>query len=462
MILLKKNLIIGAITNYDWDKLSIYFNSLKMSKFENCDIVMYVGNMKQNTIDKLKSYGVIVYPIPEKYMKESIINSRWKIMMDYLDENPDKYKYVFTADLRDVLFQDDLFKYYSLSKSYLGIAIEDGTLEEKHNKGWIINAYGKKIHNVIKNERIFCVGTVWGTVDKFYEFSKLMWDNLSSDWSKKKKVIEQGVGNYLIYYDKKFNDCLVKSNNDDGYVMTIGLTKPDQLIMDSNNIIYNRQGKKAAVVHQYERHNDITEKMIAKYYFDPVDKSDNPEQSKKNLIIGAITKYDWDKIAIFFNSIKMSNIKNCDIVMIVSNMPQDTIDKIKSTGVIVYPMHDKYIKESIINSRWKVMMDYLDAYPNKYKYVFTADTRDVYFQDDPFKHYNLSKSYLGIAIEDGTLEEKHNKGWIINAYGKKIHNVIKNERIFCVGTVWGTVDKFYEFSKLMWDNLSSDWSKKKK
>lgn len=66
MILLKKNLIIGAITNYDWDKLSIFFNSLKMSKFENCDIVMYVGNMKQNTIDKLKSYGVIVYPIPEK------------------------------------------------------------------------------------------------------------------------------------------------------------------------------------------------------------------------------------------------------------------------------------------------------------------------------------------------------------------------------------------------------------
>jgi hypothetical protein len=56
MILLKKNLIIGAITNYDWDKLSIFFNSLKMSKFENCDIVMYVGNMKQNTIDKLKSY----------------------------------------------------------------------------------------------------------------------------------------------------------------------------------------------------------------------------------------------------------------------------------------------------------------------------------------------------------------------------------------------------------------------
>ena len=38
----------------------------------------------------------------------------------------------------------------------------------------------------------------------------------------KKYIIEQGVRNYLLYYDKKFNDCLVKSDNDDGYVMIIG------------------------------------------------------------------------------------------------------------------------------------------------------------------------------------------------------------------------------------------------
>ena len=97
----------------------------------NCDIVMFVANMSLTTIEKIKSCGVIVYDMPKKYLKESIINSRWKICFDYLYENPDKYNYVFTADTRDVYFQDDPFKYYNLTKSYLGIAIEDGTLQEK-------------------------------------------------------------------------------------------------------------------------------------------------------------------------------------------------------------------------------------------------------------------------------------------------------------------------------------------
>ena len=170
------------------------------------------------------------------------------------------------------------------------------------------------------------------------------------------------------------------------------------------------------------------------------------ENEKKNLIITVITKYKWDSIAIFFNSIKNSKIKNCDVVTFVANMTKKTIDKIKSTNVKVLPMPEKYLKESIINSRWKIIMNYLDDNPNKYRYIFTSDTRDVFFQDDPFKYYDIQKPYLGIAIEDDTLEERINKEWIINAYGEEKHNQIKNEKIFCVGTVWGTVDKFYEFA----------------
>ena len=456
-----KNLIIGTIINNNWDKLSIFFNSLIMSKIENCDIVFFVGNMAKETTDKIKSYGVIVYPIPEKYMKESLTNLKWKIIMDYLDSNRYKYKYIFTADTKETFFQDNPFKYYDLPKSYLGIAIEDGDLSENFIKEWIVNAYGEEKYNSIKNERIICANIVWGTFDKFYEFSKLMWDTLNSDWSKTNNINEQAVANYIIYYDKKFNDCLVKSDNDDGYIMPIGLTKKDKMIVDSNNIVYNRKGKKAAVVYQYERHEDLTDKAIAKYYFDPAFESNDPKQPKRNLIIVAITYYNWDKIAIFFNSIKMSKIQNCDVVTIGAYMSQETIDKLKSCGVKVYLMHEKYLSVRIINSRWKIIMDYLDAYPDKYKYVFTADTRDIFFQDDPFKHYNLEKSYLGIAIEDGNLNEQFNKGWIINAYGKQKHKVIKKERIFCVGTVWGTVDKFYEFSKLMWDNLNTDWARER-
>ena len=454
----KKNLIIGAITNYNWDQISIFFNSLIMSNIENCDVVFFVGNMPQTAIDKMISYGIIVYSIPEKYMKERIINTRWKIAMDYLDSNPNKYKYVFTGDTRDIFFQDDPFKHYNLQESYLGIAIEDGDLDEITNKGWIINAYGEEKHNAIKHERIFCVGTVWGTVDKFYEFSKLMWVNLDSDWSKQRQVIEQSVGNYIIYYDKKFSDCLIKSDNDNGYIMTIGLTRPEKMIFDLNNIVYNREFKKAAVVHQYDRHNYLVNKAIAKYYFNQKETSFSINPQKKNLILGIIKDYKWNEISPFFNSIKNTKFENCDIVIYIVNISKDIEEKIKSFGVIVYQMDEKYIKESLITSKYKIAMDYLDSNINKYNYIFTGDIRSIYFQDDPFKYYSVGKSYLGIAIKDDILFGNVYKKSYINKYGKEKFQTTKNEKLFLVDIIWGTVDKFYKFSKIMLYNIGSELS----
>ena len=454
----KKNLIIVVITNYNWDKIAIFFNSINMAKIQNCDIVAIVHNMSKETINKLKSCGVKVYFIHEKYLKIPIVNSRWKIIMDYLDANPDKYKYVLTADTRNIFFQDDPFKYYNLEKSYLGIAIEDGDLNEINIKKWIIDSYGKEIHKVINKERTMSAGIIWGTFDKLYDFFKLMWDNLNPDVSKERKAVDQGVANYLIYYDKTFKDCLVKSDNDNGYILTLGLTDPDKIIVDSNNIIYNRKGKKAAVVHQYDRHQDLHNKAIVKYYYDPEDTSIAINPNKKNLILGIVNKYNWEQISSFFISINNTKFENCDIVIYIANINQDIQDKIKSCGVIVYEMDEKYKKESLIISKYKIAMDYLDANINKYNYVFTGDIRDIYFQEDPFKYYNYENSYLGIAIEDVMIYDNINYILFVNKYNKDKYRKIKYNNLFLSDIVWGTVDKFYEFSLIMLNNIESDLS----
>ena len=41
---------------------------------------MFVGNIASNTIDKIKSFGVIVYNMPEKYIYKNIIISDGKFM----------------------------------------------------------------------------------------------------------------------------------------------------------------------------------------------------------------------------------------------------------------------------------------------------------------------------------------------------------------------------------------------
>ena len=261
----KKNLIIGVITNYDWRTVAPFFLSYMKAGFENCECVMFVGNMDMSTIEEIKKCGVIIYEIPAKYFNQKLINYRWKIYEDYLFENKYKYNLVFTADLRDVFFQKDLFKFYNSSKPFLGIAIEDGTLKSHYNQKWIKNAYGDIFYKMIENERIICVGTIWGTPDKFYEFSALMYKRLNSKWSLKRNAVEQGVTNYLIYHDKKFMNYLVKSGNEDGRIMTIGLTDRTNIKLDSENNVLNRRGQIAAAVHQYERHDDIKNIVINKF-----------------------------------------------------------------------------------------------------------------------------------------------------------------------------------------------------
>lgn len=262
----KKNLIIGTITNYDWNTIAPFIASYVKSSFENCDLIIFVYNITKSTITKIKSFGVIVYEVPEKYRYKQVINFRWKIYEDFLTSNINKYNLVLSTDLRDVFFQNDFFKYYDYNRSFLGVALEDGNLSQPINQKWLIDAYGQDLYDEIKNQRIICVGTVWGTIDKLIEFSKVMWEILDSQWSLRLHVIEQAVANYIIYHDKMFNDCLIKSENKDGLLMTIGLTKEENIFFDLDDNLVNGNGKIAAVIHQYDRKPQIIKKIMNKYF----------------------------------------------------------------------------------------------------------------------------------------------------------------------------------------------------
>ena len=179
---------------------------------------------------------------------------------DFLKEKNTKYNQVFSADVRDTIFQKDIFDYYKNNTPFLGVAIEDGTLNGELNKKWVISVCGTKIHETIKNERIICVGSIWGTSNEFLEFSSLFFQKLMEY----PNSVEQGIANYLFYHEKIFKKYLIKSDNY-GPVMTIGITNRSSIHLDSNNNIINFNGKVAAVIHQYDRKLDIS-KIIKKKY----------------------------------------------------------------------------------------------------------------------------------------------------------------------------------------------------
>ena len=265
---IKKNLLIGAIVNLNWETVAPFFKSFEQARFENCECVMFVGKMSQITINKIKSCGVKVLPIPNYFISLNIRinNYRWKIYEDFLNDNKNKYNLVFTADVRDTFFQTDIFKKYENLKPFLGIAIENNILTQIINKNWLIDIYGLELYETIKNKKIICSGTVWGTYDIFREFSRIMWEKIASKWSKLLKVIDQAVMNYLIYHEKLFNDCLIKSEAKDGPVMTMYFLNDKDIILDLDDNVINNKSEKISIIHQYDRKPYIARKIRNKYY----------------------------------------------------------------------------------------------------------------------------------------------------------------------------------------------------
>ena len=250
--------------------------------FNNCDFVLYVGGISNETIKKVELCGVKTYQIPKNIsrLKTTINNFRWKLYEDFLKENKDKYNMVFTADVRDTIFQKDVFQFYDSSKPFLGVFLEDGLMTSKANRIWALKFCNESEFKTFENEKVICSGTIIGTADKFLEFSHILWETIKD----KKKVVDQGGANYLFHYKKLFNDCLIIKDNH-AFVMTIGMTDKKNVFLDKDDNILNFDGQIAAVVHQYDRKHSIVDKLKIKYNDSFVfDENNNSAREKNNKI----------------------------------------------------------------------------------------------------------------------------------------------------------------------------------
>ena len=256
----KKNLIVGYIYRYSWATVRNYFISLVKAGFKNVDVVMFVSKVSQDTIEKIKSYGVIIYPMPDNpYLSKNC--QRWEIYANFLKENKDKYKIVLHTDVRDTIFQKDVFQFYNSYKSFFGVSEEDVLLNETINKHWMLTIINKSLfNNYFASRAVICAGLVIGTPDKFIEYN-----NSFIKMAKGKYFGDQRYINYLIYYEKLFNDSIIIKNNSNTHLMNIAMTKRDRITLDENDNILNYNGEIASVVHQYDRHRDIVKKMNRKY-----------------------------------------------------------------------------------------------------------------------------------------------------------------------------------------------------
>ena len=239
-----------------------FLKSFIKNGLENCDIVFFINQISQTVINYLSSFGIILCEIPGKLNDPyNIYKFRWKWYRDYLIENKEKYDIVLSVDIKDTIFQNEFFQIYENYKPFIGFSYESATIKKLINKEWIINNFGIELFKKMENKRVINAGTIWGTLNEFYNFSNVVYEKLLVF----PPTIDQTLVNYLIYHEKILSHCLQIKSDESGVVLTLGLTKRNNILLDDENNILNNQGYIASIIHQYDRHHDLKKIMKNKF-----------------------------------------------------------------------------------------------------------------------------------------------------------------------------------------------------
>tara|TARA_B100000989_G_scaffold68299_3_gene47519 strand:- start:305 stop:1234 length:930 start_codon:yes stop_codon:yes gene_type:complete len=279
----KKDIIIGAAVNYMAKDLYNFVLSLR--KNYKANVLFFVSNnIDEETLNFFDKYK-IHYEKTTQNTKE-IFKKRYYLYLNYLKKN--KFDRVMITDTRDVIFQKNPFNNTKFSN--LCFFSEDKKIEECiYNSNWIINLYGKKQFETIKNNKIICSGTTIGKYKDIIYYLKVICKEIENTNNSKiakdlrksfsiktfigkslKSIVgnkyysflkhkvykgytyvgtDQGNHNYLIYFQKikKFKIL----SNKDGYVCTFG--NADVKKYKVNNGVSNSEGLKFNILHQYDR-----------------------------------------------------------------------------------------------------------------------------------------------------------------------------------------------------------------
>jgi hypothetical protein len=170
----------------------------------------------------------------------------------------------------------------------------------------------------------------------------------------------------------------------------------------------------------------------------------------KDVVIGAISNYTFDKIKLFCNSLESSGFDGYK-VMIVYNVPKSTVDELKSRGWIVIGFgFDENTQSYFYKQNFRIMCDrqlhYHQAILNLHnefgdlRYVMAIDPKDVIFQSNPslWLENNMGDKKINVGSESVRYKDENwGRENIKEAFGEFIYNRCKDNIIYNCGTISG-------------------------
>jgi hypothetical protein len=267
---MRKNLVLGTAVGYGLAEVFIFIKSFRKYNRHD-DLVLVVDSALDVETAQFYVDNNVRFIIFEayKYIPTHIQNSRYIKYLEFLLENWPNYRHVFLTDVRDAVFQGDVFE--NLPEQFLYFFSEDksdtirGNL---FNAGWIGRNYGVEVLDKIGNSLIYCSGTTLSDYESIRHYLAYMLAQMDLD-----KILalgdtpgdqgsDQGYHNFLFYCTDL--NAVGKANGD--IIATLGttfITSPQSISFDGER--YPLDALYPKVLHQYDRNGDMDSYFRNKY-----------------------------------------------------------------------------------------------------------------------------------------------------------------------------------------------------
>lgn len=261
------NIILGLIKNYKINDLKPFVVSLQGSGYKG-HVVFFAESIPEDTIRWLEDNGVNVIKIDDSAFKQDIISVvcyRFICYRSFLQKYT-TYKNVLMTDVRDVLFQRDPFDFDIEDNLYCFLEDKKTTIGEcSVNSSWIGYYFGRREMRRLSRKYISCVGVTMGPCDRVMEYLNAMIDLLADKniCLKRRWGVDTAIHNHIIY--KGLIKNIVFRENEYGPVLTLGNMDKEDIRMNSDEELVNKDGSVPNIVHQYDRHDFVNKVMKKKY-----------------------------------------------------------------------------------------------------------------------------------------------------------------------------------------------------
>lgn len=276
-----QDIIISAISDYKYDSLKYWINSIERSGFRGRKAIV-VHNILDETISKLQDKGFEIILTSNTRNKEDNgfhfadnFGNRVTVTRHFFNwyflKNQTDIRYVISSDI-DVLFQTNPSEWLEQNLGNYKLNCGSEALRYK-DEPWgndnLMRCFGPHVHEEMKNTPIYNAGSMAGDWKTFVDFSLNVYKTIESIQN---DVPDQAGVNFLLNLEPyksitKFND------HDVNWACQLGTTanphkinhfRPNLLspepVFDGHHI-YTSKGEKYCLVHQYNKVPDWQAKL---------------------------------------------------------------------------------------------------------------------------------------------------------------------------------------------------------